>query len=80
MTQHEGIIRDLHGAITSGTSLVDIAWIQHRFHESRRWSLTELIGRVDPAKVDPAMKRNIWNAGRAELTAKPGADRLSKQA
>lgn len=60
--------------------LIDITWAQHLFHEQRRWSAVELLQRVDFEVLSPADKINIWNAGRAELTTKPGADRLARLA
>ncbi|MBW4497329.1 MAG: acyl-ACP desaturase [Oscillatoria princeps RMCB-10] len=61
-------------------SLVEIAWEQHRFHEKRRWSAVEMIDAIDIESLSETDKLHIWNAGRAELTTKPGADRLARLA
>lgn len=75
------IITDLWDALTDrGMSLVDVTWEQHRLHESRRWSVMEMLEAVDVASLTPRDRILVWNAGRAELTTKPGADRLERQA
>ncbi|MES4901866.1 MULTISPECIES: acyl-ACP desaturase [unclassified Streptomyces] len=75
------IITDLYGALTErGMSLVDITWEQQRLHESRRWSVVEMLAAVDLDSLTPLDRNLVWNAGRAELTTKPGADRLERQA
>ena len=74
------IIADLHQAFMDGRSLVDIIWEQQRLHESRRWSAVELVGQVNLARLTTSDKLLVWNAGRAELTTKPGADRLARLA
>ncbi|MHC0067584.1 acyl-ACP desaturase [Nostoc sp. UIC 10890] len=62
------------------SSLVDLIWEQHYFHEKRRWSAVEMIGAINLEAVNKFDKANLWNAGRAELTTKPGADRLARLA
>lgn len=74
------IITDLYDAITRrGMSLVDITWEQQRLHESRRWSVVDMLAPIDIENLTPAELHLVWNAGRAELTTKPGADRLERQ-
>jgi hypothetical protein len=75
------IITDLYDALTKrGMSLVDVTWEQQRLHESRRWSVVGMLGAVDLDSLTPLDRNLVWNAGRAELTTKPGADRLERQA
>lgn len=75
------IITDLHDALTRrGMSLVEVTWEQHRLHESRRWSVMEMLADVEVDRLTPLERTLVWNAGRAELTTKPGADRLERQA
>ncbi|MDX3224315.1 acyl-ACP desaturase [Streptomyces sp. ME19-01-6] len=74
------IITDLYDALTKrGMSLVDVTWEQQRLHESRRWSVVEMLEAVDLDSLTPLDRNLVWNAGRAELTTKPGADRLERQ-
>jgi hypothetical protein len=74
------IITDLYDALTKrGMSLVDVTWEQQRLHESRRWSVVEMLAAVDLDSLTPLDRNLVWNAGRAELTTKPGADRLERQ-
>lgn len=75
------IMAELYEAITHrGLSLVDLAWEQQRLHESRRWSVMEMLASVDFERLGEADRHLVWNAGRAELTTKPGADRLERLA
>jgi hypothetical protein len=75
------IIDELHSALTvEGMSLIDITWEQHRMHEHRRWSALELLAAVDMERLSEADRYRVWNAGRAELTTKPGADRVARLA
>jgi len=72
--------RELFLAFTrDGRSLIDVTWQQHVLHENRRWSATEFIERIDLAQLTEADRGHVWNAGKAELTTKPGADRLARQ-
>jgi hypothetical protein len=74
------IITDLYDAFTRrGMSLVEVTWEQHRLHESRRWSVMEMLSDVDLDRLTARDRVLVWNAGRAELTTKPGADRLERQ-
>lgn len=73
------IIADLYRAITvEKLSLVDLEWEQQRLHESRRWSVTEALAAVNLSALSESDRLLVWNAGRAELTTKPGADRLAR--
>jgi hypothetical protein len=75
------IVSDLYGAIAKlGCSLVDLTWEQQRLHESRRWSVVEMLSKVEVSAISESDRNLVWNAGRAELTTKPGADRLERQA
>jgi hypothetical protein len=75
------IITDLYDALTvRKMSLVDVTWEQHRLHESRRWSVVDMLATVDLDRLTHTDRVLVWNAGRAELTTKPGADRLERQA
>jgi hypothetical protein len=75
------IVADLFRAITrEGRTLVELSWEQQRLHESRRWSAVALVGAVDVRGLSASDRNLVWNAGRAELTTKPGADRLERQA
>lgn len=80
-TEPPAIITDLYDALTRrGMSLVDVTWEQHRLHESRRWSVVEMLSGIDLDRLTTRDSILVWNAGRAELTTKPGADRLERQA
>ncbi len=75
------IIADLYRAITvEKLSLVDLEWEQQRLHESRRWNVTEALAAVNLSALSESDRHLVWNAGRAELTTKPGADRLARLA
>jgi len=75
------IVADLYPAITrEKRTLVELTWEQQRLHESRRWSAMELVGAVDLQRLSELDRHLVWNAGRAELTTKPGADRLERLA
>lgn len=73
------IIADLYDAFSrKHMSLVDVTWIQHQFHEKRRWSAVDLLREVNYDGLSKIDMVCVWNAGRAELTTKPGADRLAR--
>jgi hypothetical protein len=75
------IITDLYDALTvRKMSLVDVTWEQQRLHESRRWGVVDMLAAIDLDRLTPLDRNLVWNAGRAELTTKPGADRLERQA
>jgi len=73
------IIPNLYGAFAEDRmSLVDVTWKQHLYHEKRRWSAAVFVSAVDIDTLSMADRIYLWNAGRAELTTKPGADRLAR--
>jgi hypothetical protein len=75
------IIPDLYDAFSKkNISLIDVTWKQHKFHEQRRWSAVELLRGVNFDKLSKVDMVCLWNAGKAELTTKPGADRLARVA
>ncbi len=75
------VVRDLYQAFKEeGRTLVDITWEQHRFHEFRRWSVVKLLMDVRLEQISDVDRFVVWNAGRAEMTAKPSADRMSRLA
>ncbi len=74
------IVADLYQAFKEGRTLVDITWEQQRLHEARRWSVVEMLAAVDLKKLSDSDRLLVWNAGRAELTTKPGADRIARLA
>ncbi|MCG9889835.1 MAG: hypothetical protein MH252_02015 [Thermosynechococcaceae cyanobacterium MS004] len=72
------IVSQLYPLLANQTcNLVELTWEQHLFHEQRSWSAVSLLQSVNLDALSPIDKANIWNAGRAELTTKPGADRLA---
>ncbi len=74
------IIADLYEAFSKKRmSLIDVTWVQHQYHEKRRWSAVEFLNQVNFANLSKTDMVCVWNAGRAELTTKPGADRLARQ-
>jgi hypothetical protein len=81
LRQRPAVVADLYRAFREeGRTLVDITWEQHRFHEARRWSVTELLDTVQLDKLTELDRFIVWNAGRAEMTAKPSADRMTRLA
>lgn len=74
------VLSDLYRAFQDGFSLVDVCWEQQRLHEWRRWNAVEMIEAIDTRLVSRSDRLLVWNAGRAELTTKPGADRLARLA
>lgn len=77
--QKPDIPMDLYDAFAKqGRSLIDVTWEQQRFHEHRRWNVGEALAAIDHANLDEADRLHLWNAGRAELTTKPGADRVAR--
>jgi hypothetical protein len=73
------IITDLYDVFSkTQMSLVDVTWMQHQFHEKRRWSAVDFLKQVNFDSLSKIDMVCIWNAGRAELTTKPGADRLAR--
>ena len=75
------VVTDLYRAFKEeGRRLVDITWEQHRLHESRRWSASELVESVRLDQLTEKDRFVVWNAGKAEMTAKPSADRMARLA
>ncbi len=75
------ILPNVYGVLASGQlSLADIEWEQQRFHERRRWNAVELVERIDLDALSESDKIYILNFAHAELTTKPGADRLARDA
>jgi hypothetical protein len=73
------ILPDVYHQIASGRmSIADVMWEQQRFHEQRRWSAVDMIDRIDIGALGHADRIYVWNFARAELTTKPGADRLAR--
>jgi hypothetical protein len=75
------LVDDLWDAVTNRQmSLVQLTWEQQCLHEARRWSVVDLLSAIDIGALTEVDRMIVWNAGRAELTTKPGADRLERQA
>jgi len=73
--------RNVWAAITTNDNgLFKTFWQQHRYHEARRWSVTDFINEIDFPNLTMLERSYIKNAGFAEITTKPGADRLTRQA
>lgn len=73
------VMRDLYRVFDNREmTLAEVTWHQHRLHEWRRWSAVDMIDAIDVARLSHTDRVYLWNAGRAELTTKPGADRLSR--
>ncbi len=72
---------DLYEAFRSGAhTLSSMGWAQQQLHEARRWSVVEMLSHIDIDAMSPEDRIYVWNAGRAELTTKPGADRVARLA
>lgn len=75
------ILDEIYRALTDeGRSLTELAWEQQRLHEARRWSVVDHLAKIDLERLSDGDRQRIWNAGRAELTTKPGADRVARLA
>ncbi|MDC0708479.1 ferritin-like domain-containing protein [Stigmatella sp. ncwal1] len=75
------VVADLYRAFKEeGRRLVDITWDQHRLHEARRWSATALVESVCLEQLTEKDRFVVWSAGKAEMTAKPSADRMARLA
>lgn len=73
------IVDNLYEVLSrSRDGLLDVIWEQQRFHEHRRWSAVEYLRAVDIRSLGENDRTYVWNFGRAELTTKPGADRLAR--
>jgi hypothetical protein len=72
------VIPDLWNVIAlQKRPLMEVIWSQHQLHEARRWDAVPLLDAVDLASLSDADKIGVRMAGQAELTTKPGADRLA---
>lgn len=72
---------ELYEAFRSGAhTLSSMAWEQQQLHEARRWSVVEMLSHIDIGALSAEDRVYVWNAGRAELTTKPGADRVARLA
>lgn len=70
---------ELYEAFRSGAhTLSSMAWEQQKLHEARRWSVVEMLSHIDIDALSEEDRIYVWNAGRAELTTKPGADRVAR--
>lgn len=80
-TSRAKLVTNLYSLISKEKiSLAEIFWEQHLFHEKRKWSAPESINSINFAILSEKDRSHIFNAGRAELTTKPGADRLARLA
>ena len=72
---------DIYGVLSRGEKVLqDVIWDQHYYHEHRRWSVIDYLKMIEFDKLTTDDKHFVFNAGRAELTTKPGADRLTRMA
>ena len=58
-------------------SISDVLRIQQIYHESRRWSVYDVIGSAGRIHADERDKAALWHASRAELTTQPAGIRLA---
>jgi hypothetical protein len=76
--RHPEILPNMFEVFDTGSmSLADVEWEQQRFHEYRRWQAAEMVDAIEIDSLTEADRIYIWNFARAELTTKPGADRLA---
>lgn len=72
------ILPNVYEVLASGQmTLADVEWEQQRFHERRRWKATDMVEAIDLDALSESDRIYILNFARAELTTKPGADRLA---
>lgn len=73
------ILQNVYGVFASGQmSLADVEWEQQRFHEYRRWNAVDMVERIEFDSLTESDRIYILNFAHAELTTKPGADRLAR--
>lgn len=73
------ILQNLYGVFSGGRmTLADVEWEQQRFHEYRRWNAVDMVERIDFDSLTESDRIYILNFAHAELTTKPGADRLAR--
>lgn len=78
-TSRPALVEDLYDVLAAHRmNLAEVTWHQHALHEWRRWNAVAAIDRIDCGQLTKAERTYVWNAGRAELTTKPGADRLAR--
>lgn len=72
---------DLYSQLEANPAVLSaLIWNQQCLHEQRRWSSQTYVDAIPLRQVSANDRKVIWNAGRAELTTKPGADRLARDA
>lgn len=73
------IITDIVGEIKRDKlTISDIMRVQHHYHESRRWRVTDLLKEFKMGKtISDNDKAALWHAARAELTTQPACIRLA---
>jgi len=80
-TREPSVWPDLYHAFAQQrATLLDVIWEQHRYHESRRWNVQQALSSIDLGALTANDRFFVANAGRAELTTKPGADRVTRLA
>lgn len=62
---------------TNKYSVSDVLRIQQVYHEKRRWSVFNLIGKKTLNSINDRDKAALWHAARAELTTQPAGIRLA---
>jgi hypothetical protein len=73
------VMTDIVSAIErDGLTLTELLRQQHRYHEYRRWSVYEVLGRSRLQRLHPEDKAALWHAARAELTTQPAGIRLAQ--
>lgn len=78
-TERPSIDKHVYRSLTQGDKkLVNLIWEQHRYHEYRRWNVMDYVRAIDLNRLNRLEQHFIKNAGFAELTTKPGADRLTR--
>lgn len=61
----------------NGMTLTEIMRIQHEYHETRRWSVIDVIKNKELGEVSKRDKAALWHAARAEITTQPACIRLA---
>jgi hypothetical protein len=61
----------------NGLTLTGVMRIQHAYHESRRWSVTDMLKGKELGTVSRRDKAILWQAARAEITTQPACIRLA---
>lgn len=72
------IIHNLVDEISNNNySISDILYLQHKYHEERRWSIYELIGDRSFESITNRDRAALWHVARAEITTQPAGIRLA---